>query len=156
MPMTPAPVAPLSTRDLAGIAGLVYSETGPYEVLRDLCDSIGPRMSGQPGGDAAEAFVAARLREAGLEPRFQAVEFRGWQRDHATATCLSPHLKGLSVASLAKTPEWSVVEADLCDLGHGVPADFEAAGAAVRGRIAIVDSAEPEGHRSVHRTEKMH
>jgi hypothetical protein len=53
--------------------------------LADLCDKIGPRMSGSRQADAAVEQIAAALRAAGLNVTLQAVKVPHWVRGEEQA-----------------------------------------------------------------------
>jgi carboxypeptidase Q len=51
-----------------------------YRRLADLCDKIGPRISGSPQADAAVAQISAALRAEGLSVSLQPVKVPHWVR----------------------------------------------------------------------------
>ncbi len=56
-----------------------------YRRLADLCDKIGPRMSGSRQADAAVEQIAAALRSAGLNVTLQPVKVPHWVRGEEQA-----------------------------------------------------------------------
>ena len=64
-------------------AGL--SDEWTYRRLADLCDKIGPRMSGSPQAEAAVEQLAAALRAAGLKVTLQPVKVPHWVRGEEQA-----------------------------------------------------------------------
>jgi carboxypeptidase Q len=56
-----------------------------YQRLADLCDKIGPRMSGSPQADAAVEQIAAAMRAAGLSVTLQPVKVPHWVRGEEQA-----------------------------------------------------------------------
>ena len=55
-----------------------------WENLVRLCEDYGSRFAGTPGEAGAAEFLAARLRDAGLEDvRVEPFAFNGWQRGPA-------------------------------------------------------------------------
>jgi carboxypeptidase Q len=56
-----------------------------YERLADLCDKIGPRLSGSVQADAAVAQVAAALRNSGLTVTLQPAKVPHWVRGEELA-----------------------------------------------------------------------
>ena len=66
----------------------------------------------------------------------------------------APASRKLQAYALGNTPS-GAVDAELVDLGFGTPGEFEKMDDRVKGRIALVRHGAPEGHRDVHRSEKM-
>ncbi len=64
-------------------AGL--SDDWAYQRLADLCDKIGPRLSGSRQADAAVEQIAAALRAAGLNVTLQPVKVPHWVRGEEQA-----------------------------------------------------------------------
>lgn len=64
-------------------AGL--SDEWTYRRLADLCDKIGPRMSGSPQAEAAVEQLASALRAAGLKATLQPVKVPHWVRGEEQA-----------------------------------------------------------------------
>jgi carboxypeptidase Q len=56
-----------------------------FSRLADLCDKIGPRLSGSPQADAAVEQIAAALRTAGLTVTLQPVKVPHWVRGEEQA-----------------------------------------------------------------------
>jgi carboxypeptidase Q len=56
-----------------------------YRRLADLCDKIGPRISGSPQADAAVEQIAAALRAGGLTVTLQPVKVPHWVRGEEQA-----------------------------------------------------------------------
>ena len=130
------------------IAETFRSDTG-WDHLETLVD-IGNRMAGQPGEmegleATRDAFAAAGARDA----RVETFDLAGWVRgDSSIAT---PETVEDSIA-LPRGPAGEV-DAELIDLGAGLPADFEEHD--VEGKIVLATSDVPEYFdRYIHRTEK--
>jgi len=56
-----------------------------YARLAHLCNNIGPRLSGSPQAETAIQYVAAELRELGLEVKLEKVMVPHWVRGQETA-----------------------------------------------------------------------
>src|SRR5277367_1832788 len=56
-----------------------------YRRLADLCDKIGPRLSGSPQADAAVEQIATALRAAGLTVSLQPAKVPHWVRGEEQA-----------------------------------------------------------------------
>ena len=78
---TPSSDAGLSA-DLARIREAGLSDDWGYRRLADLCDKIGPRLSGSRQADAAVEQIAAALRAVGLTVTLQPVKVPHWVRGH--------------------------------------------------------------------------
>jgi hypothetical protein len=81
--------------------------TGPYmEELRELTDTIGPRVTGSAAYNRAADWAAAKFREAGLSNvHFETFTIQnGWQRGPALAQLLAPVARTLRVEPVGWTP----------------------------------------------------
>jgi carboxypeptidase Q len=65
---------------LARIRDAAMTSDWAYQRLADLADTIGPRLSGSVGAEAAVDQVAAALKDAGLQVRLQPVMVPHWVR----------------------------------------------------------------------------
>lgn len=140
------------------IIGRTYTGGQIRENLTHLCDRIGGRLSGTKSGAMAEAFAARRFREYGLQDvHAEPFELLGWERGEMNCQVSSPLRKQIGAVALGNSPSTSTegVFASVVDVGFGSAGEFEKKGEAVRGRIALVRSGAPPGHRSIHRVEKM-
>jgi hypothetical protein len=70
---------------LARIRDAGSSDDWGYRRLADLCDKIGPRMSGSRQAEAAVEQIAAALRAGGLTVSLQAVKVPHWVRGEEQA-----------------------------------------------------------------------
>lgn len=120
-------------------------------MLRSLCDDIGGRLSTFESGAKAEEYAMERFKAWGLDARFEEFEMLGWRNDHLKVRYGD---RDLFAVALGATPT-DIVEAEVADLGFGTPGEFEARGGEARGKIAMVMNGAPEGHRGVHRAEKL-
>jgi len=59
-----AQTSPADVADRIRIRGL--TDLGAYRMLSDLCENVGPRLSGSPGSEKAIAWSEARMAEIGL------------------------------------------------------------------------------------------
>lgn len=122
--------------------------------FQQLC-AFGGRMAGSGGDEAALDWAVARLRALGGATCRVAVPYDGWVCEHAElhlsrgsdAVACRPLLRS------ASTPP-DGLEAQVLDLGAGRPADFDAAGDRLRGRIALVRHEYPFSPTHLHRRRK--
>jgi carboxypeptidase Q len=70
---------------LSRIRDAALKDDWAYQRLADLCDKIGPRLSGSPQADAAVAQVAAALRDSGLTVILQPAKVPHWVRGEELA-----------------------------------------------------------------------
>jgi hypothetical protein len=74
---------------LARIRDAALQGNWAYTHLAELTDSIGPRLSGSPGYDAAVQLVAAHMRALGAEVTLQPVKVPHWVRGVETGELVS-------------------------------------------------------------------
>lgn len=144
------------TRLPAETIGDAYTSTYHFDVLEDLVD-IGNRMAGQQGEMKGAERVAEAYRDIGLRNvRIEEFGIPGWWRGSSTLSTSWQHESTYKadheVIALPGSPSGQA-EAELVDVGYGLPADFEEAD--LEGNIAMASSATPGDHdRWIHRMEK--
>ena len=80
-PATAAGVTPdIDPAVLARIRDAAMNSDWAWQKLTNLADTIGPRLSGSPGAEAAVVQVAEALRAAGLRVQLQPVKVPHWVR----------------------------------------------------------------------------
>ncbi|WP_134671612.1 M28 family metallopeptidase [Halorussus marinus] len=146
---------PTVPTDLVGDA---YTSTHSWDLLCDLVD-IDNRMAGQRGeAEGAElvrdAFESHGLREAEITE----FDIPGWWRGECSLTAEPDRThtfdERYQLVELPGTPSGEI-EAEIVDVGHGLPADF--AEADLEGKIAMASSLTPDDHdRWIHRAEKYY
>jgi carboxypeptidase Q len=82
---TPAGGDAAMAETLAHIREAALKDDWAYQRLADLCDKIGPRLSGSVQADAAVAQVAAALHDAGLSVTLQPAKVPHWVRGEELA-----------------------------------------------------------------------
>ena len=138
------------------MVGDIYTSPEVMDALAVLCDDFGSRFGGTAGERQAADFIQAQMEAYGLQNvHLEPVEYLGWRRGEATLEILSPVQMTIPCISLPHSPPVDL-EAAIIDLGDGGPSDFEKAGDAIAGKIAMVNSkTQPRGMRRwVHRKEK--
>jgi Zn-dependent M28 family amino/carboxypeptidase len=136
--------------------GDAYTSKFAYDLLEELVD-IGNRMAGQEGEAEGASRVADSYHDIGLRNvRIDEFNIPGWWRGQSSLvvdgplsrTCEADH----EVIALPGSPPGDVT-ADLVDVGHGRPEDFEKAD--LDGTVAMASSATPDDYgRWIHRMEK--
>jgi carboxypeptidase Q len=76
---------PLLLQQLSAIKAAALNDDYAYREVTHLTENIGPRPSGSPQARAASEYVAAELRQLGLEVRLQPVMVSHWVRGAETA-----------------------------------------------------------------------
>lgn len=123
--------------------------------LVTLCD-FGGRQSGTPSEAAARDWLASAGAEAlGAPCHPHAMAYDGWRAvraelhvDGQGAMACHPLLRSEA------TPEGGI-EAEVVDLGRGLKADFDAAGDALKGRIALIAHEVMFSTNTFHRRRKL-
>jgi hypothetical protein len=142
----------------AEIVGDAFVHSEIYENLRHLCDGIGGRMSGMESGDRAQAYALRKFEEYGLQGvHKEAFPLQAWRRGQVAVRVYGPSvqrsLAAVALGNVGSTPG-DGLDAELIDVGHGDPAEFEALGPEIKGKITLVDEGSLPGKRSLHRSEK--
>jgi len=140
------------------VIGDAYRSDFAWTLLEELT-GIGNRMAGSEGEAEGARAVAAALREAGMRD-VETTEFPipGWQRGSSSLTVAADGFRDrtfeadYALLALPGSPA-GTVEAEVVDVGSGLPADFEAAD--LEGKVALVGSQNPPGFgRAINRIEK--
>src|ERR1700733_13159009 len=76
---------PLLLQQLSAIKAAALNDDYAYRQLAHLTENIGPRPTGSPQALAAAQYVAAELRQLGLDVRLQPVVVPHWVRGAETA-----------------------------------------------------------------------
>jgi len=76
---------PLLLQQLSAIKAAALNDDYAYREVTHLTENIGPRPSGSPQARAAVEYVAAELRQLGLEVRLQPTVVPHWVRGAETA-----------------------------------------------------------------------
>ena len=115
-----------------------------YPLMQTFLDSIGPRLTGTPGLDAAHDWLVGLYRGWGLEAENQQYgTWKGWQRGITHVDLIGPRVRTLDAMLLAWSPGTDgPVEGDVVALPDpGVPlADWLGR---VRGAFVLFSPAEP-------------
>lgn len=137
------------------VVGEAYTDPISWTILTDLVD-VSPRMAGHDGEQTARKLLADAFREQGLrDVGVEQFEVPAWYRGSSSLSLperersyTAPH----ELFALPRTPAGNV-EAELVDVGHGTPAEFEEVD--VSGKIVIVKSGTPDSYdRWFHRRDK--
>jgi Iap family predicted aminopeptidase len=96
----------------------------PHELLTQLCDDFGGRLTGSSNNAAALNRLAAQLRAIGVHPEKQSFTMPGWQRGADRVEMTAPLQRPLRVAALSYTQPTTPFEARCVDIGNGRAADY--------------------------------
>ncbi len=126
------------------VEGMERSQT--ERLAQVLMDSIGPRLSGSPGFDAAGEWLEKVYRSWGIEVRRENYgTWRGWRQGAVHVDLTSPRVQTLEAKLLAWSPGTNgVVEGDVVVIPE-FSSQQEAAAwlGTVRGKIVLANSPEP-------------
>lgn len=144
----PAPSQTLPTDDpvIAHMWAEGMDSSQVYRLAQVLLDSIGPRLTGSPGQDAAHDWAVATYRRWGIEARKQQYgTWRGWRRGVTHIDLLAPRVRTLEGTMLAWSPGTGDPVAGPAVLVPDVrdSAAFDAWLPAARGAFVLVSAAEP-------------
>ncbi|HYL82705.1 MAG TPA: M20/M25/M40 family metallo-hydrolase [Candidatus Angelobacter sp.] len=127
--------------DIARIVGNSMTSGGASAFLESLTDTIGGRITGSPGSQAAAELILKALREAGFEnAHFEEYELASvWRHGRATGEVVSPVQRPLYIGSYGWVPGTpGPIEVPVADFG--APGDGHApAPEQLRGAAVIVD-----------------
>jgi carboxypeptidase Q len=129
-----------ATRLIKEIAA--HSELMPN--LQQLCDGIGPRLTGSQQLRTAQAWAMAKLTSYGaVDVRLEPYDLgKPWQRGIARARLLNASGVGLDIAQQAWTTGTAgVIRAEVGVLDVKTLEQFKAAAPALKGKIVLVASA---------------
>jgi len=133
------------TSALNQISDAAMSDEWAFKRLADLCDKIGPRLSGSPQADAAVEQIAAALRAGGLTVTLQPVKVPHWVRGEEQAEIaeypgrpsgVTQHLHLTTLGGSVATPPQGILAQAL--VVHSFD-DLRAHAAEARGKIVVYD-----------------
>lgn len=93
--------------DAAGPILAAAREGRSFEILASLVDTVGPRLTGSPGAQAAVRWAAEWFRRNGFEVRLEPVRVHRWVRGEERAEVVSSgawRAHSLSVTALGDSP----------------------------------------------------
>lgn len=92
-------------QDHEAIRAAAFASTAAADFLRELCDRVGPRLSGSPGHALAVESVDERLKAIGLRTtRDRESIAHAWQRGPVRARITTPIQRELAAAAAPWTP----------------------------------------------------
>jgi hypothetical protein len=112
-----------------------------------LLDSVGPRLTGSPGMERAQAWAVSRLEGWGIDARLERYgTWEGWERGPSHVDLVSPRVRSLEGRILAWSPGTGgrPVEAGVAALPQlATPAEWQAFLPSVRGRWVMLSFPQP-------------
>ena len=83
--------------------GTTRSQVQP--LAQTLADSIGPRLTGSPGMESAQAWIVGRYRAWGIDARNERYgTWKGWRRGYTHLDLVRPRVRSLDAMMLAWSP----------------------------------------------------
>lgn len=127
-----------------------------YGELQWLCDNVGGRTSGADSGNRAEEWGHRFFTKSGLDNvRFEELPVTVWRRGPLEVVVTEPASWTITAMAHGNAPSRVEAAAEVLDAGHAENGDFERLGSAVKNKVALCDEGVAEGHRGLHRTEKL-
>ncbi|MEW5720139.1 MAG: M20/M25/M40 family metallo-hydrolase [Chloroflexota bacterium] len=127
-----------------------------YANLESLCD-FGSRFAGTPSEIQARDFIAEKFRAYGLtDVRFDPFDYLGWWRGKCALQVLAPRAQTFDAIALVYSPSTPAggLRAPIVDVGMGTEKEYARKKDALKGKIVLCSSANPEDGRAPHRREK--
>ncbi|MDR7419893.1 MAG: M28 family metallopeptidase [Armatimonadota bacterium] len=126
------------------IIGDIWTSSRAWDTCLEIVQRFPNRYAGHPDEAAAREFVAERCRALGLEARVEEFGCAHWRPGHARLEVLGGADRALEIPCVNLPMNGTArVEAEVVYVEEGTPAQFAAAGEAVRGRIVLVNSRCP-------------
>lgn len=124
------------------LATAALADDGSWELLVELCDDIGPRLSGSDALDKAIDWAAERMTAAGHENvRKEPVMVPKWTRGEEKLTVLSPRGANMPVLALGGSVGAKGLTAEVVAVAD--EAGLEALGDGARGKIVLFNNPMP-------------
>ena len=127
-----------------------------YANLETLCD-FGSRFAGTPSEAQARDFIAEKFRAYGLsDVRFDPFDYLGWWRGKCALNVVAPRAQTFDAISLVYSPSTPAggLRASIVDVGMGTEKEYARKRDALKGKIVLCSSANPEDGRAPHRREE--
>ena len=117
--------------------GDIHTSSEPMDNLTILCDDFGSRFGGTAGERQAADFFRDTFKAYGLKKaRKEPYRYASWRRGEPTLEIVEPIQKEIPCIALPYCPS-ATLDAELVDVGDGMPLDFESAGRKLRGKIVM-------------------
>lgn len=124
--------------------------------LETLCE-FGSRFAGTPSEIQARDFIAEKFRAYGLDNvHLDPFEYLGWWRGTCVLNVVAPRAQSFDAISLVYSPSTPAdgLRAPIVDVGMGTEKEYARKKDALKGKIVLCSSANPEEGRAPHRREK--
>jgi len=133
-----------------------FNRPQAYRELQWLCDNVGGRTSGADSGAKAEEWGHRFFTKWGLENvHYEDVPVTVWIRGTLEVVVTEPASWTLTAMAHGNAPSSVEAAGEVIDAGHAERCDFERLGDSVKGKVVLCDEGVAEGHRHLHRTEKL-
>ena len=144
-PAAAAQEAP-SDAAVAAIRDEGMTRSRAFELAQVLMDSVGPRLTGTPGSEAASDWLIRTYRSWGIEARAEPYgTWRGWRRGITHLDLLAPRVRSLEATMLAWSPPSRGPISGAVVVIPEIAGDPERTAflAAVRGKVVLIAPPQP-------------
>jgi Zn-dependent M28 family amino/carboxypeptidase len=127
-----------------------------YANLETLCD-FGSRFAGTPSEAQARDFIQEKFHKYGLKHiHLDPFNYLGWWRGKCALQVVAPRAQTFDAISLVYSPSTPAggLRASIVDVGMGTEKEYARKRDALKGKIVLCSSANPEDGRAPHRREK--
>lgn len=133
--------------------GAAYADNLGWDVLRQLANSS-PRLGGSSGETEAAEIVHSTFEDLGLDTvRTESFDITGWTRGSSSLE-LPTEDRSFPCIALPRSPS-DEASGELCDVGYGLPENFEQAD--IEDKIVMAAANVPSNYgRFIHRREKYY
>lgn len=117
-----------------------------WSLAQTLMDSIGPRLTGTPGQEAAADWVIRKYTEWGIDARNETYgTWRGWRRGITHVDLMEPRVRSLEAMMLAWSPgsDGMKMGEAIVPPEFGSAADFEVWLTTVAGKFVLLSAPQP-------------
>jgi len=137
----------MTTLSLPLLMGQALLEGEADETLHVLCDTLGSRWPGTPGGDAAASYLERKMKEYGLDDvHAERFPLSAWSRGSVHLDLVAPFARPVFGISLPNTGTHTI-EAEVLFADFASVDEWKAISPRVRGRIVFCQGSARKEHR---------
>lgn len=117
------------TSDLAirqSLLGAAYLDNQSYDLLEEMTDRFGPRLTGSKSNEQSLELLKAALEKEGISTRKEVFTFPGWERKNDTAILLEPIKRKLRAIAMGYVDKHPTFDAEVIYIGKNKPDELPA------------------------------